>query len=839
MPWICARTGQLMKDPIRVTTATRVWSNLRRRLGRNEWAIRLLGLQRSTESPLAPGLILLQIDGLSQTRLQQAIRERRMPFLASLLEREKYVNHVLYSGLPASTPAGQVELYYGQPAGGPACEFLDQQTGQLVRVSEPGGAGQRESQWAGGGTGLLEGGSSWCNHWGGGAADVHFCATSSGWSGFFRRVNPFRLLMVMLLNGAMFVRVAGIAVAEFFRVLAAWFRGLPGGRGLWQELRMIPARVVVVGLLRELATMGASIDAARGVPRIHVNFLGYDELADRWGPQSTVARRTLRRIDRCIRRIWMSAHRGPGPDYDVWVFSGHGQQATRPGQREPGRWIQNDVDAVVESVCPRAAAQATARSTAPSVTGRPGRRPSRANWLGIGWLEPLWCGEPAPDLSAHSSRVRTITSGSLGLVYLIDEPVGQHRDEIARRLVSDLPWPLVVVPEGHAARVFTASGVYRLPGDAVPVFGAAHPFLEELSADLIRLAGHPDAGDIVLVGWYPDRPGSGLAVQPGAHSGPGLEETGAFALLPPDTPLPESNRRYLRVDDLRQAALNLTGPTDCRVRRPSPPAPSGPERFRLLTYNVHACVGMDGELSTDRIARVIGQSAADIVCLQELDAYRARSGKHHQAQEIAKRLAMEYQFHPAWNVEEEQFGNAVLSRFPLRVIRATGLHHHKADRSRRSALWVEVDLPQGTRLQVINTHLSIYPGEQRTQARQLLEEWVGPALQSGPVVLCGDFNARPGSTTWQILDRELEDAESIRLAPHRSTYFSPFPLSRLDHVFLGGSLQSREVEVIATRLARTASDHLPVVVELNVGSSHPDPPESGSGDECGQQDPAT
>ena len=81
---------------------------------------------------------------------------------------------------------------------------------------------------------------------------------------------------------------------------------------------------------------------------------------------------------------------------------------------------------------------------------------------------------------------------------------------------------------------------------------------------------------------------------------------------------------------------------------------------------------MDGQLSLDRIARVISQSAADVICLQELDVSRQRSDFIDQAQEIAKHLEMSHEFHPAWHIEEEQFGNAVLSRFPMRVIEASG-----------------------------------------------------------------------------------------------------------------------------------------------------------------------
>src|SRR5690606_35863270 len=89
-----------------------------------------------------------------------------------------------------------------------------------------------------------------------------------------------------------------------------------------------------------------------------------------------------------------------------------------------------------------------------------------------------------------------------------------------------------------------------------------------------------------------------------------------------------------------------------------------------LTYNVHSCIGLDGKLSPKRIARVIARCGADVVALQEVDVGRKASGNLDQAHLIAHELEMEHHFHAAWEVEEERYGNAVLSRFPLEMIHA-------------------------------------------------------------------------------------------------------------------------------------------------------------------------
>ena len=69
---------------------------IRRRLSRNEWAIRHLGLTPSEGTSEAPGLLLIQIDGLGRAQLERALAAKRMPFLQRLLKREGYELHTFY-----------------------------------------------------------------------------------------------------------------------------------------------------------------------------------------------------------------------------------------------------------------------------------------------------------------------------------------------------------------------------------------------------------------------------------------------------------------------------------------------------------------------------------------------------------------------------------------------------------------------------------------------------------------------------------------------------------------------------------------------------------------------
>ena len=88
--------------------------------------------------------------------------------------------------------------------------------------------------------------------------------------------------------------------------------------------------------------------------------------------------------------------------------------------------------------------------------------------------------------------------------------------------------------------------------------------------------------------------------------------------------------------------------------------------FTLMTYNVHSCVGKNGKASPSLIAEVIAHYNPDVAALQELDIGLIRSGRIDQAQIIAKDLKMDFHFHPSLSIEKGHYGNAILSRHPMR-----------------------------------------------------------------------------------------------------------------------------------------------------------------------------
>ncbi len=238
---------------------------------------------------------------------------------------------------------------------------------------------------------------------------------------------------------------------------------------------------------------------------------------------------------------------------------------------------------------------------------------------------------------------------------------------------------------------------------------------------------------------------------------------------------------------------------------------------RILTYNVHRCVGVDRRLDVGRVADVIAALSPDIVALQEVDVGRARTGGVDQAHQIARRLGMAFHFNAALKVEEELYGDAILTTLPEWLVKAGPLpgYPRLARLEPRGALWVEVDV-HGAKLQVITTHLGLVPREQQIQAAALAgPEWLGAVHPATPMVLVGDFNATPRTVVYRTFSRRFTESRRAAKARGRTpTFPSPMPVLAIDHIFVSPGISVRRVVAPFNASARAASDHLPLVAVL-------------------------
>ncbi|HEY1430677.1 MAG TPA: endonuclease/exonuclease/phosphatase family protein [Stellaceae bacterium] len=237
---------------------------------------------------------------------------------------------------------------------------------------------------------------------------------------------------------------------------------------------------------------------------------------------------------------------------------------------------------------------------------------------------------------------------------------------------------------------------------------------------------------------------------------------------------------------------------------------TGDLSVRLVTYNIHTCVGVDGRYDPGRIAAVLREIDADIACLQEVDARRRTERHADQWAYLGEATGCRVILGTGIRDQCGRFGNAILTRFPVLTARSIDLA--VAGYEPRGA--IDADLLFGDRvLRVIATHFGLRAGERRLQANRLMAALaanVPPHRREADVVLLmGDLNEWRGrSGAIRAFDRRLGPSAAERTFP------SWMPVLALDRIYADGPAALREVGVYRSPLARLASDHLPLVGSL-------------------------
>lgn len=239
--------------------------------------------------------------------------------------------------------------------------------------------------------------------------------------------------------------------------------------------------------------------------------------------------------------------------------------------------------------------------------------------------------------------------------------------------------------------------------------------------------------------------------------------------------------------------------------RAAPPRP-----LRVLSYNIHYGQGMDGRYDVPRIAEVITKLTPDLVALQECDVGVRRSGRVNQVVELGRLTGLAARFGPTQHFEGGLFGNAVLSRLPIRDVRIDPLPYTEATAELvtypRGAIAVTVALADGTPLRFVSTHFQHNLADDRLAEARAINALCAADDDPTPTILAGDINATPDSApVAELLTRWRNVTED----PPLPTVPVGMPTARIDYVFVRPAAR---FAVLETRVIpeTMASDHRPV-----------------------------
>ena len=233
-----------------------------------------------------------------------------------------------------------------------------------------------------------------------------------------------------------------------------------------------------------------------------------------------------------------------------------------------------------------------------------------------------------------------------------------------------------------------------------------------------------------------------------------------------------------------------------------------PVRLKVLCYNLRF-----GELaSLEQLAAFIKEQNPDVVALQEVDCRTRRDLTPHQHDkdfitELGYHTGMLAAYGKTIPYAGGYYGIGILSKYPLATVERIYLPKTENGREQRAVLVADVEYTEGQYFTFACTHLDT-PG---TEERQLQVKKINEALQAKPypVIIAGDFNARPDS-------KEISEGMSAwkKLCKNAPTSPASAPRNQIDYIFCFPADRWESVE--ATTYQVQLSDHLPISAVVNL-----------------------
>jgi endonuclease/exonuclease/phosphatase family metal-dependent hydrolase len=219
----------------------------------------------------------------------------------------------------------------------------------------------------------------------------------------------------------------------------------------------------------------------------------------------------------------------------------------------------------------------------------------------------------------------------------------------------------------------------------------------------------------------------------------------------------------------------------------------------VASYNIHKAEGIDRRIDLARIALVLREIDADLVGIQE--------GYRPQAEALAQALGMQMVMGATRVHSGVAYGNAVFTRLAIQASYTFDLT--RPTRQPRGGIRLDF-LVSGRTLHLFNVHFGLKIRERVEQVETLVREQILNVELAGPRVVMGDLNEWFPGPVGRALRRELHGPRIHRTHP------APLPLVPLDRIYWDRDLHAEGFHVHRTRLARVASDHLPVVARLRL-----------------------
>ena len=542
-----------------------------------------------------PGMLVVQIDGLSLPVLQAEMRAGRMPFLASLFRDRILTLTPWHPLLPPVTPASQAGILHGNNDDIPGFRWYEKLTGRLLIANEPADAAEIVKRRSNG-TGLLvDNGASIGNLVTGDAPRSYLTMATVGHSG--GPPDDPRALHGLFVSQMNYLRIAVLTVGEVLKELYQAERqsSLAIEPRMHRNLMYALERALTNVALRDLSTALVIEEMYTGTPAIYVDYTSYDAVAHHVGPERAEAADSLEGIDEAISILMQATRDAPRP-YRLVVLSDHGQSLGATFRQRYGQLLEDVVRSMLgetstlhwapewpdfsgggrmllaelgrgrgvrRAVLRRAADRSWRRATRRVGWPTPGSAPGPTTGPATGSTpDPTTTpataaaeGEAAPEVPADGEKpagkplepefgLVGCASGNLALLYFTFKPDRVTMEELEDRhpglIDSLIHHPGIGIVLVRSAKdgplVIGAKGRIRLRDGVVEGDDPLAPYGEYARAALTRLDGFTNTGDLAVISPIDPVTGEVLSYEEliGSHGGLGGWQQEPFLMHPTD-----------------------------------------------------------------------------------------------------------------------------------------------------------------------------------------------------------------------------------------------------------------------------------------------------------------
>jgi uncharacterized membrane protein YvlD (DUF360 family) len=494
-----------------------------------------------------PGLLVVQIDGLSLPVLHQALRSGRVPVLGRLVREGEATLHPWIALLPPTTPASQAGILHGHNDGIAGFRWYEKASKRLLVANHPDDAAEIESRISNGKGLLADDGASVGNLVSGDAPRSYLTMATIAEKASPDDERRMRGLFVTTVD---YIRLLVLMFGEMAKELyqAERQRARSVEPRMRRDLHFAVERAVTNIALRTVSTALVIEEMACSAPIIYVDYTGYDAISHHCGPEREEAIDALDGIDRAIGSL-IKAARHTRRSYRLVVLSDHGQCLGATFQQQYGL----PLEAVIAALLP---ATTTVVGTTDSVESAGIGRRIAAEFGRGSSMGPLLAGRlrravghPGLGAAAPLADVVVCSSGNLAHVYFTAESDKMTREAIEKLypgLIQGLanhPGIGALVVRSEAGHALVAGPHRRLDLTAGLPDGSdlAADYGPRAAENLIRLEGFPNAGDLILLGAFDRASGhvTGFEELIGSHGGLGGWQTEPFILCPATMKLDE------------------------------------------------------------------------------------------------------------------------------------------------------------------------------------------------------------------------------------------------------------------------------------------------------------